>query len=435
MVKNYVLDTNILMTTEGKAVYGFDDNTVVIPAIVLEELDNLKTAFGEKGFQAREAIRVIDSITNSSRKTKCWDIPGLPGKLKIMDILDFGETERNLPEGYDIFKPDNIIIETALLLKKQELEEGNPEVILVTNDISMRIKALTVDIAVQSYRNDQISEDFVYTGRVHLETTESLERLFKDGYIEAPNFPSLEYEENRPLKEQKYHEHEFIHLTNGTNSALCKYEKGKLVLLPDYNSISTFGIFPKNQGQRFALDALLAPADEIPLVILKGPAGTGKTLLSLAAALSQTYTSFGKRRKRNNEDGYDKIICARANVLADADIGFLPGDIQEKTLPLLAPIIDNLTYLLGSEEEDMDQVVEHVDSILDNGIIEVTSLAYIRGRSLPRTYIIIDEAQNLSRLQIKTIATRIGTGSKLVIMGDINQIDNPKLDKRSCGLS
>lgn len=423
MVKKYVLDTNILMTTEGKAIFGFDDNTIVIPAVVLEELDNLKTAYGETGYQAREAIRVIDSITERSCGVKSWKIPGIDGTLQIVDMSDFDKdifTEVDLPNGYDFTKPDNIIIEIALLVKKQELNQGKPEAILVTNDTAMRVKALTCDLSTQSYRNDQVKEDFSYTGRTHIETDRSLESLFQIGVMDPP--------ENAEL-----HEHEFVHMTNGTSNALCKYEKGKIVLLPEFKKSATFGIFPKNQGQSYALDALLAPADEIPLVLLKGPAGTGKTLLSLAAALSQTYTSFNGVGR--SDSGYDKIICARANVLADADIGFLPGDLQEKTLPLLAPVMDNLAYLLGNEEEDKDMVTTHMDSLFEDGIIEVTSLAYIRGRSLPNTYIIIDEAQNLSRLQSKTILTRVGMGTKIVFMGDIDQIDNPKLDKKSCGLS
>ncbi len=421
MVKKFVLDTNILMTTEGKAIYGFDDNTVVIPAIVLEELDNLKTSFGETGFQAREAIRVLDSITERSCGLKNWNIPNHKGTLEIVDLSDFVGDLPELPKGYNNSKADNIIIATALLVKRDELSKQNPEPVLVTNDTSMRVKALTCDLNTQSYRNDQVREDFTYTGRTHIETDRTLESLFEIGVFDLDGDHDLR-------------EHEYVHLTNGTSSALCKYEKGRLLLLPDYNTNSTFGIFPKNQGQRYALDALLAPADEVPLVLLKGPAGTGKTLLSLAAALSQTYTSFGGKRSRSSA-GYDKIICARANVLADADIGFLPGDLQEKTLPLLAPVMDNLAYLLGNEEEDKDMVTTHMDSLFEDGIIEVTSLAYIRGRSLPNTYIIIDEAQNLSRLQAKTILTRVGMGTKIVFMGDVDQIDNPKLDKKSCGLS
>ena len=423
MVKKYVLDTNILMSTEGKAIYGFDDNNIIIPAIVLEELDNLKTSYGEKGFQAREAIRTIEEITERSAGDMSWNIPGLEGILTIVDVGQYKDyiKDIDLPAGFNLAKPDNIIIETALLINSKDLQSGKrQEVTLVTNDVSMRIKALACNIKTQSYRNDQVDSDFAYSGRNHIQTDRSLESLFDTGIMDPPD-------------DTTYHEHEYFHVTNGTSSALCKYEAGKLVLLPDYNKNSTFGIFPKNQGQRYALDALLAPADEIPLVILKGPAGTGKTLLSLAAALSQTYTNFNTKKK--NKSGYDKIVCARANVLADAEIGYLPGDVKEKTLPLLASIVDNLTYLIGNEEEDKEQVSIHIDDMFDTEIIEVTSLAYIRGRSLPNTYIIIDEAQNLTRLQAKTIITRVGMGTKIVFMGDLNQIDSPKLDKRNNGLA
>ncbi len=434
MVKKYVLDTNILMATEGRAIYGFDDNIVVVPAVVLEELDNLKTRPGEVGYQARESVRIIDSITERSCGLRNWNIPDHKGTFEIVDLSDFGEELAHLPKGYSTSKADNIIIATALLIKKDELEKHNPEPVLVTNDAAMRVKALSCDLNTQSYRNDQISCDFSYTGRATIETDRSIETLYSTGVMDPPPFPDLSYgDEARPLKEQRYHEHEYYCLKNGSASALCKYEKGRLVKLTDYTKEPVFGISPKNSAQSFALDALLTPAEEVPLVLLKGPAGTGKTLLALAAALSQTYTSFGKRR--HSEGGYDRIICARANVLADADIGFLPGDIQEKTLPLLSPVMDNLSYLLGLGEEDKEQVAIHMDSLLEDGIIEVTSLAYIRGRSLPNTFMIIDESQNLSRLQSKTILTRAGMGTKIVFMGDVDQIDNPKLDRKSCGLS
>ncbi|MBO4847290.1 MAG: PhoH family protein [Lachnospiraceae bacterium] len=438
MVKKFVLDTNILMSTEGKALFGFADNHVIIPTMVTEELDTLKDALGYKGFQAREAIKAIAKITKLDESTDIpdntelsWEIPGLEGTLSLVNEDDYIDYEKSakLPKSFNPTKPDNIILKTALLLKSSEKAKKNKEeVILVTNDLSMRLKAMICRIRTQSYRNDQVDSNFVYTGRTHidlgvdLKATEEMDKLFKIGEINAP--------ENAVL-----HENEYVHVTCGSSSALCKYKNGLLTTLPDYKDEKNkvFGINAKNQGQIFALDALLAPAEEIPLVLLKGPAGTGKTLLSLASSLSQTYTTFD--RKKDNPDGYNKILCSRANVLADEAIGFLPGDLQNKTLPLLSPITDNLTYLIGLEETDKSQVTMQVEDLFETEVIEVTSLAYIRGRSLPNVYVIIDEAQNLTRLQAKTIVTRMGSNAKLVLMGDLNQIDNPKLDKRNNGLA
>lgn len=405
MVKTYVLDTNILMTTEGKAITGFDDNNVVIPSIVLEELDNLKTAYGEKGFQAREAVRAINSITaGPSEEWKYsgykWPINEGKGTFGIYTNI---MTDSKLPKGYEPNKPDNIIIDTALKLSSYT----DHSVILITNDVSMKIKGIVCGLNVQGYLNDQIDSNFTYTGRRDLEL-DDISEIFDAKSIPAP-------------KDINFNVNEYIHLTDGNSEALCKYEDGNLILLEDLTE-PVHGIYPKNIGQRFALDALMAPPDKIPLVLLKGGAGCGKTLLALAAALDVN-------------SNYDKIICARSNTLSDADIGFLPGDIESKTMPLLAPMIDNLLYLLTNQGESPEQANYIIEDMTESGIIEITSLAYIRGRSLPKSYIIIDEAQNLTRTQAKTIVTRSGVSSKVVFCGDIGQIDNPKLDKKNNGLS
>ncbi len=403
MVKRYILDTNILMTTEGKAISGFDDNEVVIPSVVLEELDNLKMAFGEKGYQAREAIRKLDEITNCDKNKEndyTWKINDGRGRL----VIYTNGHESYLPDSYNPSKPDNMIINTAIILTNK----GDYKTFLVTNDISMKIKALSCKLNVQSYYNDQVDPDFTYSGRIEIHSDIDIASIFEDG-----TFPIN--------TNMNMYENQYVFLEDGMSEAMCIYKDGLLTLIPDLQS-TVFGISAKNVGQRFALDALMAPPEEIPLVLLKGSAGTGKTLLSLAAALAQT-------------DNYDKIVCARSNTLADADIGALPGDIQEKTLPLLAPITDNLTFLLCNEGDRPEDVSMEIKDMFETGFIEVTSLAYIRGRSLVNTFMIIDECQNLTRLQAKTIVTRAGEGTKVVMMGDLNQIDSPKLDKRNNGLA
>ncbi len=428
MQKIFVLDTNILMSTEGTAIFGFDDNHIVIPSTVLEELDNHKQDPGERGFQARESIRKIDEVI--STKPPCgkrYTIGDGPGTLEIFTdaskISHTWDLYAEKTQGWTKTKPDNAIIMCALAIKSiNTISKNDMPVVLVTNDISMKIKAVSVELTVQDYRNDRISEDFAYTGRAFVEIPEfDMNRFYKDKKISTSKeiLDGIDFVENQ-----------YICLSNGNSSALCKYRNGELYLLENADS-PVYGITGKNQGQKFALDALLDP--DIPLVILKGPAGCGKTLLALAAGLSGTYVS----QKKHNGDGrlYDKIVCARSNTLADADIGFLPGTLEQKTLPLLAPVTDNLTYIFGKNEESREQVAMQVDDLFEDGVIEVCSLAYIRGRSLSNTYIIIDEGQNLTRLQAKTLVSRVGVGSKIVFMGDTDQIDNAKLDRRTCGIS
>ncbi len=414
LVKAYVLDTNILMTTEGKAVYGFDDNTVVIPFVVLEELDKLKTSPGEKGFQARECIRTIDSLI-PGKKSPLKDIP-IPETKGTLRIYKGKSKIDNDISHLNINSPDNIIIQSAISISQ---EKPSIPVVLVTNDVAMRLKAISNGLVVQSYRNDQVDSDFSYTGRQEL-------------FIEDCDIDQLYKDKELPFEGKIKEPNKYIHLTNGYKTAECRYENGKLYVLPDMKQGIFGGITYKNLGQRFLLDALLAPADKYPLVVVKAPAGTGKTILSLAAGLEQTYCE--QDRKRSNCP-YNKIIYTRSNTLADEEFGFLPGDLQEKMDPLLAPMYDNLEVLLNPDgKESKSQIALQIKDMFEDGVVEICALSYIRGRSITNAYIILDEAQNLTRTQAKTIVTRVGEGSKLILLGDPGQIDNTKLDRRNNGL-
>lgn len=403
--KTYILDTNILMNTEGRVLFGFDDNVVCITTTTLEELDHLKTAPAEKGFQARESIRQINSIIETAPQDIKYGVKINDNKGYFV-ILDEKTTD-SIPKSWDSSHPDNRIISTVISYIKDYPER---DAILVTNDVSMKIKGLVLGLKVESYRNDQVKEENQYSGRrVSGVPIDDINKLYKDKEIWA----------------EGYCENEFVHVTdNVQGNALCIFKKNALQLISDVKQV--FGITPKNQGQRFALEALMAPADEIPLVVIKGPAGTGKTLLSLAAALDQTY---------DNDAEYDRVMISRANILADEEMGFLPGDLSEKMMPLLGSFTDNLRYLLGANGEEKDQINIQLEDMFATGVIEALSLAYLRGRSPIKSYVIIDEAQNLTRHQVKTIVTRMGEGCKLVFLGDPNQIDNPKLDKRNNGLA
>lgn len=397
--KTYVLDTNILLQSPD-SIFGFDDNEVVVTGTTLQELDSKKTAPGELGYNARRAIKniykIIEHAVDPTKDTKMDN----GGFFRI-------ETDRvadNLPVGYSNNVPDNRIISATL-----ELTKDNPETFLITNDVSMRIAAKTCGVKAQEYRNDQVDTDKIYTGR------RVIEGEFAQN-MDAPKDMEL---------------NEFALMKSGNKSALCMNNGGVMELIKDAD-VETSLCKPRNSAQRFAMRALLAPADEISLCILKGPAGSAKTYLSLAAGLNDTYCM---QTKKGYKGKYDKIVITRTNSISDADIGFLPGSLEDKMSPLIAPFTDNLATLLNVKEDDMEQVNMQIQDMFDAGIIEIVSMAYMRGRSLNNAFVIIDEAQNATRSQITTIATRMGLGSKLVVLGDPDQVDNPKLDRRNNGLA
>lgn len=396
--KTFLLDTNILMQTEGSAVFGFDDNNVVITHTTVEELDHFKNDLGEKGYEAREAIRTINGLrVGKGSLRKGYTLPSR-GTFRI-------ETNHiskdNLPKGWDLSNPDNRIISTAVALNKTC--EG--EFYLITNDTNMSIKAESVDVPSATYHNDEVSTQEVYTGRNNIKATEKMINTF--------------YKEESVKTKAGYHPNEYLCMTNGNQSALGIYQDKKIMQIydPKHDTVR-----PRNQGQRFATDALHRSAETIPLVILSGPAGTGKTILSLGAALDQ-------------KDSYDQVIITRSNTLSDDDIGYLPGSLEEKMAPLLAPFFDNLrTILRQGQVKNNAKADTEIKEMVDSGFLNIVSLAYIRGRSIPSSFIIIDEAQNLSINQIKTIVSRAGLRTKIVFLGDPNQIDTPKLSKKNNGL-
>lgn len=390
MKKNYILDTNILIHCPS-ALFGFDDNNVIITTTTLQELDSKKTAYAEVGYGAREAIRNIEKL-NGDYSSGVELMNG-----GIFKIARESEYAKKIPPEYSLDRPDNRIINAVLgIAASCELET-----ILVTNDVSMRINATMCGCTVQGYHNEMILDDEKYTGRCEI-TEEDIAN---------------------PLG-RRFIENEFgICKSNGSNSALYIYQQEAWKLLKDRDFYTPY-CQPRNVGQRFALYALLASTEEIPLVILKGSAGTAKTFLSLAAGLQGYYHS-----------GYDRIMITRSNTLSDNDLGFLPGDLEEKMGPLIAPFMDNLQILLKGQNEEKEQIKMQIEDMFETGIIEICSLAYMRGRSLVNSFIIVDEAQNCTIGQILEIITRAGKGSKLVLLGDPDQIDSPKLDRKNNGLS
>lgn len=419
MVKAYILDTNILLDSP-RAIFGFDDNTVIITGTTLQELDSKKTAPGELGFNARETCRIIEKLRLKGDLTA-----GVPmdngGVFKV--ILNAGQW--HMPSVYSGDKPDNQIINTVLDIKKNQGHMFN-QVILVTNDTSMRINASVCAAAcgfsdfVESYRNDHVSSAEMYTGKRELQVSkEAIDYIYKNKML--PPEAIFRGDIPEPV------ENEFFILQSDQSSALAVYRNHELKLI-DTKTLHPCHVQPKNASQTFALWALMQPVEEIPFVILKGPAGTAKTFLSLAAGLDQTYDSKTHR-------SYDSVLISRNNVMADADFGYLPGELEDKMNPLLAPFFDNLESLLrGNSDEDRENISIQIEDMMESGVIEICALAYMRGRSITNKFLIVDETQNATRSQIRDIITRAGAGCKIVICGDPEQIDAHNLDKLNNGL-
>ncbi len=404
--KIYVLDTSVILH-DGQAIINFEENDVAIPLPVLEELDNFKQGNSTKNFEARDFIRFLD-LRSSKASLRDWiPINGQAhGRFKVvMPDVDQGQDAEKI---FDERKADHKILNAAISLKKAE---PNARVVLVTKDINLRLKAKSLNIPAEDYETGKVPDiNDLYTGKSLVEgvDTSLIDQLFNDGSI-----PALDVLDKLPLDN-----HYFI-VKNGNKSALATYSHGnqKLVRVEKHHA---YGITPKNAEQAFAIDALFN--DNIKLVTIQGGAGTGKTLLALSGALDQ---------KRE----YRQILISRPVVpLSNKDIGFLPGDVNSKLNPYMEPLWDNLKFI-KSQFNPSEKRYKQIESMLEDEKILITPLAYIRGRSLSRVIFIIDEAQNLTPHEIKTIITRAGEETKLIFTGDVRQIDTPYLDAQSNGLS
>lgn len=407
MIKNYVLDTNILMQNPN-ALYGFDDNNVIITGMTLQELDKHKTGDTERAFNARESIRILESLRQKGNL-----LTGVPiaNKGKLSLYMTKGE-KKLLPHGYDLSIPDNTIIQAVL-----ELYDKCPETYLITNDISMRVNATICGVKVQGYRNETVEDEEEYTGRTSITVPKDIiDELYCNKEV---SFKSNDLEINQFVLAKDE--------TNLKHTALAIYRKDHLFLIDDIYTRGFGGIKGKNAAQKMLMYALLAPAEEIPLVVVNGPAGTGKTLLSIACGLEQTYDAIGKQK-------YDTCLITRSNTLSDNDIGFLPGSLENKMDPLVAPFYDNMQHIFAGDDHDLEVARQQIEYVMQNQIVKIASLAYMRGRSLERTFLIVDEAQNLTVKQALEIVTRCGMNSKVVLLGDPTQIDSRFIDKKTNGL-
>lgn len=423
MKKTYILDTNVLIQAPYAA-SCFEDNDVVIPLKVVEELDGLKKADGEKGACARQAVRMLEQMRQQGDLLLGVPLEG-GGILRV----ETNYTHVELPKDLLAEKADNRILQVCKGLQEEKKADA---LILVTKDIVMRLKAQLLGIKAEDFSTEQISEqDKEYTGRMEAYIPEKYIKDFKKQGISVKKLYWSDEEGNR--KDVQVFENEFVLLKSDVGNKktlLGKIRHGKACPL-EYKKKKPYDIVPRNMGQYFLQEALMAPASEIPLVIVQGMAGTAKTFYSLAVGLEKVY---------NNPTGeYRRIIVCRPNAQFDDDIGFLPGGEQEKIAPLMRPIIDNLEQILDSDEEkryeEDSQLSDKIQEIFEREIIQTEALTYIRGRSIAKTYLIIDEAQNMTPNQVKGIITRAGKDTKIILLGDPHQIDRPFLDEKTNGLS
>lgn len=400
-----------------KSIYVFDDNDVLICDTTLEELDDLKTKPGETGYTAREVIRVLNKLRENGENL--YDGVILPGGGTLTIVRDCTPEEakrkkNTIPDEWSLSKPDNRIISTAL----------KNDAILVTNDISMSLKAETAGVKTENFKNETVSDASLnYKGRtIVYALPEAINKLYQEGKI---NIEDLYYDEaDSGNIELSINEFLIVSdITNPSHTALAYFDGSKIIKISSKGT-NPFDVKPRNVGQKFAIEALMKPASEVPLVILKGSAGTAKTFLSLACGLEQTM----------NTKEYKKVLILRPNIKFDDDIGFLKGDEMDKIMPLIRPCLDNLEALVSNKEDTIEETNDKVKELFDRGYVTAEALAYLRGRSISNTYILIDEAQNTTPNQMLGIITRAGIGSKIVVVGDPNQIDNPKVDKKNNGL-
>ena len=399
MTRTYVLDTNVLLH-DPRSIFRFEEHEVVIPIWVIEEVDRFKREVTEIGRNAREVSRELDRLR-------------LKGPLSSGIALESGGNLRVVVEELDPVLPrsiregsaDNLILGVALFYKRQ-----GKDVVFVTKDTNLRIKADALGVPAEDYETDKVQIDELYNGW----TTLTVPRKTLDAMFSKKSLPC----------EWDLHPNEMVLLVdeeNPSHTALAKHVPADKTLAPVEEAKPLWGISPRNKEQRFAIDLLMN--DQIPLVTLVGKAGTGKTLLALAAGL----------HKVSDQQVYQRLLVTRPIFPMGRDIGYLPGELEEKLKPWMQPIFDNLELLLNLSYSNRGH--DAYRELVDQRILQIEALTYIRGRSIPAQYMIIDEAQNLTPHEVKTIITRAGENTKVILTGDPYQIDNPYIDSSSNGLT
>jgi PhoH-like ATPase len=430
MRKTFVLDTNVLLH-DPQALTRFEDNAVVIPIEVVEEIDRFKRDPSEKGRNARQISRLLDGLREKGNLADGVSIDANGGTLQV--VFCRSETLAQLPPELKGGNGDNNILAVALEQLRSGLIADQPPVVLVTKDTNLRIKADAVGLTAQDYTTDKVDIADLYPGVCELTASAAaMDTLKGDGGLPLTALPSaqgvtLQANEGVTLVDQAQPNH----------TLLARYDARRQSLLPLQHAgkVRLGKVGARNREQTFALDLLLDPA--VQLLTLVGKAGTGKTLLALAAGLHQVA----------DEHLYERLLVTRPVISLGKEIGFLPGSLEEKMGPWMQPIIDNLDFLLGGSADDeaprggtsrgganRPQRSNWTD-LKGMGLLEVEAISYIRGRSIPRQFMVVDEAQNLTPHEVKTIVTRVGEGTKIVFTGDPYQIDNPYVDAESNGLT
>jgi len=410
--KIFVLDTSVFLT-RADCVYGFRNHDIVVPFKVLEEIDKHKGRQDGVGSQARKIIRILDGLRAKGTLFKGIRIRKGSGLLYTWGTEKLGSA--GFPKDLDSTIPDHLIVATAMAVQK---EHPIRKVIMVSRDINMRVICDSVGLLTEDYIVEQAVEnsESIYAGfESHLVDDAVIDRFYAKEEI------FLGEEETK-----KYNSNQYLMLVSNANekkTALCRFISPTVPLksIVDYKK-GVWGIKPRNKEQSFALDLLMDP--QVQLITLLGKAGSGKTLCAIAAGLQQTMEDLASY----GEPAYSRLIVSRPVQPLGKDIGFLPGTITEKMSPWLTPIQDNLQFLMGNDKITLEMY-------MDRGRIEIEALTYIRGRSISNAYIIIDEAQNLTIHELKTIITRVGEGTKIILTGDVEQIDAPYLNETSNGLT
>ncbi len=421
--KTYVLDTSACLS-DANCIYSYSNNDIIIPLKVLEEIDKHKKRQDGVGSNARTIIRTFDELRAKGNLQQGVRIGKGKGILKVRSA------NIQCPPDLDPNISDHIIIATALA---ENQENGNRKTIVVSRDINMRVICDSLGLVSEDYTENQIikKDSDLYTGFTEiLVDDQTIDHFYDDEII------IIDEEEHPGL-----HPNQFIMLVSSSNdkkTALCRFlnYRSSLLRVCEFKT-GLWGVKAKNKEQAFALDLLMDP--DIQVISLVGKAGSGKTLLAIAAGLEQVMPNYpvdrlsnklgssSKKHSTAESSLYKKLVVSRPVMPMGKDIGYLPGSMQDKMAPWLAPIQDNLKFLTGDDQTTLDEY-------LDRGIIEMEALTYIRGRSIANAYIVIDEAQNLTAHEIKTILTRVGEGTKIVLTGDIEQIDNIYINETSSGL-
>tara|TARA_Y100000034_G_scaffold34515_1_gene42360 strand:- start:2909 stop:4225 length:1317 start_codon:yes stop_codon:yes gene_type:complete len=402
--KTYILDTSVYLT-DFQSIYAFKNNDIVVPLKVLEEIDKHKKRQDTVGYNSRQIIKVFDELR-------------VKGNLNVGVRLGRGRgtisalryNKKHIPSDWDLSVPDNQIIATALTISANY---PSKKCVVVSRDINMRVKCDAVGLSTEDYTLNQVVEstEQVYTGFTeHLVDDQVIDQFYED--------KNIFLDEN---ESKNFYPNQFILLVSNANdkkTALARFTESNIALRQVTEHKNVWGVSARNKEQSFAMDLLLDPS--VHLVSLVGKAGSGKTLCAIAAGLAQIMDK--------QEPMYTRLIVSRPIQPMGKDLGYLPGSMEEKMSPWLAPIQDNLRALLGDDKATLAEYMH-------NGTIELEALTYIRGRSISNAFIVIDEAQNLTRHELKTIVTRVGEGTKIILTGDVEQIDNVYIDETSNGLT